>query len=74
MFKEDILQQIKLDFNDSTGKAVKILNNSISKPDYLNTDRIIRSIIFLASRDIDKLKKYIDNASFEERCDIMGIV
>jgi hypothetical protein len=67
MFKEDILQQLKLDFKDSADKAVEILNNATSNNDYLKIDRIIRCIIFLASGDIDKLKKYIDNATFDTK-------
>ena len=70
VFKEDIIQQIKLDFKDSADKVVEILSNAISKTDYLKTDRIIRCIIFLAKGDIDKLEKYIDNAIFDPR-DVM---
>ena len=69
-FKEDITQQIKLDFNDLADKVIEILKDAISKTDYLKTDRIIRCIIFLANGDIDKMKKYIDNAIFDPR-DVM---
>jgi hypothetical protein len=70
IFKEDIIQQLKLDFKESADKAVEILNNAISKTDYLKTDRIIRCIIFLADGNINNLKKYIDNAIFDPR-DVM---
>lgn len=69
-FKEDILQQIGLDFNDLSDKAIEILNKAISKTDYLKTDRVIRCIVFLANGDIEKLRKFIDNAIFDTR-DVM---
>jgi hypothetical protein len=69
-FKEDIHQQIIHDFQDSADKAIEILDKAISQTDYLKTDRVIRSIVFLANGDIDKLKKYIDNAIFDTR-DVM---
>jgi hypothetical protein len=69
-FKDDILQKIRLDFNDSANEVIGILTVAISKTDYLKTDRIIRCIIFLANGDIDNLKKFIDNAIFDPR-DVM---
>jgi hypothetical protein len=69
-FKDDILQKIRLDFNDSADRVIGILTAAISKTDYLKTDRIIRCIIFLANGDIDNLKKFIDNAIFDPR-DVM---
>ena len=69
-FKDDILQKIRLDFNDSADKVIGILIDAITKTDYLKTDRIIRCIIFLAGGNIEKLKKYIDNATFDPR-DVM---
>jgi hypothetical protein len=69
-FKEDIQQRIINDFKDSSDKAIEILDFAISQTDYLKTDRIIRCIVFLANGDIDKLKKFIDNAIFDTR-DVM---
>ncbi len=69
-FKEDIQQRIKHDFNDSADKAIDILGNAILKTDYLKTDRIIRCIVFLANGDLNKLKKFIDNAIIDTR-DVM---
>ena len=66
-FKDDILKQIELDFNDSADKAIEILSEAISKTDYLKTDRVIRCIIFLAKGDIENLRKFIDNAIFDTR-------
>lgn len=45
-FKEDIQQQISLDFNDSADKVVEILTDAISKTDYLKTDRIFGVLSF----------------------------
>jgi len=69
-YKEDIQQRIIHDFQDSSDKAIEILDKAISQTDYLRTDRVIRCIVFLANGDIDKLKKYIDNAIFDTR-DVM---
>jgi hypothetical protein len=69
-FKDDIQQQIELDFNDMSAKAIEILGDAISKTDYLKTDRVIRCILFLSNGDIDKLRKFIDNATFDTR-DVM---
>jgi len=69
-FKDDIQQKIRLDFKDLSDKAIEILSVAISKTDYLKTDRVIRCIIFLANSDIEKLRKFIDNAIFDTR-DVM---
>ncbi len=69
-FKEDIIQQLQQDFTDLSDSAISILQDAITKTDYLKTDRIIRCIIFLANGDIDKLKKSIDHAIFDPR-DVM---
>ena len=69
-FKDDILQKIKLDFNDSTDKVVDILTDAISKTDYLKTDRIIRCIIYLSKGDLDELRHQINIAIGDPR-DVM---
>ena len=68
--KEDIIQQLQQDFSDLADSAISILQDAINKTDYLKTDRIIRCIIFLANGDIEKLRKFIDNAIFDPR-DVM---
>ncbi|MDY6994679.1 MAG: hypothetical protein SVR94_19005 [Pseudomonadota bacterium] len=70
IFKEDIKQRIETDFNEKSDEAFEILSNAVSETDYLKTDRVIRCIIFLANGDLDKLRKYIDNALFDTR-DVM---
>ena len=70
IFKDDILKQIELDFNEVADKAIEMLSDAISKTDYLKTDRVIRCIIFLAKGDLEKLRKFIDNAIFDTR-DVM---
>jgi hypothetical protein len=69
-FKEDIIQRIKTDFNEDSDDAIEILNNAISQSDYLNTDRVIRCIVFLAQGDLNKLKDSIEKAVFDTR-DVM---
>lgn len=68
--KDDIVRQIHFDFKDLADNAIDILNDAISKTDYLETDRVIRSIIFLANGKIENLKKFIDIAIFDTR-DVM---
>lgn len=69
-FKTDIENRIKKDFGEKYSEAFKILTDAINKTDYLKTDRIIRCIIFLSEKSIDKLKSYIDVAIFDPR-DVM---
>jgi hypothetical protein len=47
-----------------------ILSNAIQEYDYLNSDRIVRCIIFLSEKSIDKLKSNIQVAIFDPR-DVM---
>ena len=69
-FKEDISKRIKSDFNDRSDKANKVLKDALSKIDYLNNDRIVRCIIFLANGDLNSLKKHIETAIYDTR-DVM---
>lgn len=69
-FKTDIENRIKKDFGDKASEAFKILEEAINKTDYLKTDRVIRCIIFLSEKSIDKLKSYIEAAILDPR-DVM---
>lgn len=66
----DILQRLELDFKDLADSALKILLDAVNKTDYLENDRIIRCIIFLAKGNIEKLKSNIYIAKGDPR-DIM---
>jgi hypothetical protein len=69
-FKNDIENRIKTDYGEKSSEAFKILEAAISKADYLNTDRVIRCIIFLSEKSIYKLKSYIEVAISDPR-DVM---
>jgi hypothetical protein len=69
-FKTDIENRIKTDFGEKSSEAFKILESAINKTDYLNSDRVIRCIIFLSEKSIEKLKSNIEVAIFDPR-DVM---
>jgi hypothetical protein len=66
-FKDDIIARINTDFGENANKATTMLFDAISKVDYLKTDRVIRSIIFLAKGNLTDLNKYIETATFDTR-------
>jgi hypothetical protein len=70
IFKDDIIKRIQIDFGKNSCEANTILIDAINKVDYLNTDRIIRCIIFLAKGDLTDLKNFIEKATFDTR-DVM---
>ena len=69
-FKADITNKITTDFDANATRALEILENAIAKTDYLETDRVIRCIIFLAKGNMDDLNKYIKAAAIDPR-DVM---
>jgi hypothetical protein len=66
----DIRERINSDFGDKASDVVRIFDEAISKADYLNHNRIIRCIIHLSGKDLSKLKKNIEAATFDPR-DVM---
>lgn len=66
----DIKEKIHSDFGDKAEVAIKTLRAAIAKHDYLNSGRLLRCIIYLADKNIEALKKYIDNAIGDPR-DVM---
>ena len=66
----DIRERIRTDFGDKASDVLKIFDEAISKADYLNQDRIIRCIIYLSDKDLNKLKKNIEKATYDPR-DVM---
>ncbi len=69
-FNEDINLRILNDFEENANKATTMLIDAINKADYLETDRVIRCIIFLAKGNLTDLNKYIETAAFDTR-DVM---
>ncbi len=57
IFKDDINKRIEIDFGVQSNKAIEILKTAIEKTDYLNTDRIIRCIVFVSKGDLNHLQK-----------------
>jgi hypothetical protein len=68
--QEDIIKRIESDFKDLADKATEIIEDAVSKTDYLKTNRVIRCIIYLANGDLTQLHKYIDKAVYDPR-DVM---
>ena len=66
----DILERLRSDFGNNYEKAVIILENSVTKNDYLNHPRIIRCVIFLANKNLEGLKTSIEQAKLDKR-DVM---
>ena len=66
----DIRERIESDFGEKAGEAFKTIHEALTKTDYLNHDRIIRCIVFLTEKDIDKLKDCIETAAADPR-DVM---
>ena len=69
-FKDDIIQRIENDFGQQANLATDILVDAINKVDYLQSDRVIRCILFLAKGDLTDLNKYITSATYDQR-DVM---
>ena len=66
-YPTDIIQKITSDFGESGAYVVTLLDNGIQKTDIIKSDRIIRCILFLAGRDINKLEEYIESAIRDPR-------
>jgi hypothetical protein len=69
-FATDISDKIKSDFGDKAADVFRILDEATAKTEYLNHNRIIRCILFLAEKNIGKLKKMIETAEYDPR-DVM---
>jgi hypothetical protein len=70
IFKDDINKRIEIDFGVQSKMAIEILKTAIEKTDYLNTDRIVRCIVFVSKGDLNNLQKNIIAATNDPR-DIM---
>ena len=63
----DILTQIKHQFGENHKKVIEILENELSENDFLNSNRIIRCLIFLSEKNIEKVKENINLAKIDWR-------
>ncbi len=70
IFEDDIIQRINTDFGEDANKVSKLISDEISNHDYLQTNRIIRCMIYLAKGDLTDLENYIKAATLDPR-DIM---
>ena len=69
-FKEDITTRIKIDFGIKSDEVFERLTQAIEKTEYVSTDRVIRSIIFLSEGNLQELNRYIEVATYDTR-DVM---
>ncbi len=67
---KDIIDEMKIRFDSDYYSAKKILNDYLTKNDYLNSDRIIRCVIFLADNGIESFKSFLESAKGDPR-DVM---
>ena len=63
----DILIQIEFQFDENYKAVLEILETELSKNDFLNSNRIIRCIIFLSKNSVEKLKENISLAIIDWR-------
>jgi len=61
---------MKIRFTSEYDTANKILTEYLTKYDYLNSDRIIRCVIFLANNEIESFKSFLESAKVDPR-DVM---
>ena len=67
---KDIVKEMKVRFNSGFDSAKKILNEYLSNYEYLNSDRIIRCVIFLVDNGIESFKSFLESAKGDPR-DVM---
>ena len=61
---------MKIRFESDFNSANKILSEYLNKYDYLNSDRIIRCVIFLVDNGIESFKSFLESAKGDPR-DVM---
>ncbi len=64
---KDIRDRIETDFGNNSTEVFTMLEQAVLKIDYLNSDRIVRCILFLADKDFEKLKRNIESATNDPR-------
>ncbi|MCB5973082.1 hypothetical protein LIT07_12075, partial [Flavobacterium psychrophilum] len=63
----DILTQIEFQFAKNHKKVLQILETELTENDFLNSNRIIRCIIFLSENSVEKLNENINSAKIDWR-------
>ena len=63
----DILTQIGIQFEENYKTVLQILETELAENDFLNSDRIIRCIIFLSENSVEKLNENINSAKIDWR-------
>ncbi len=66
----DIKEKIHTDFGDNAETVIKTLREAIAEHDYINSERLLRCIIYLMDKKLETLTKYINNAINDPR-DVM---
>lgn len=69
-YATDIVERIKSDFGDKAADVINIFDTAIAKTEYISTPRVIRCILFLAERNVEKLNEMIEAAQGDPR-DVM---
>ncbi|MFD2567339.1 hypothetical protein [Pseudotenacibaculum haliotis] len=64
---KDIVEEMRIRFDSDFNNANKILTEYLNKYDYLNSDRIIRCVIFLANDEIQSFKSFLESAKGDPR-------
>jgi hypothetical protein len=67
---KDIITEMKIRFDSDYDYALKILIEHLTENEYLNSDRIIRCVIFLSDNGIESFKSYLKSAIGDPR-DVM---
>jgi len=67
---KDIINEMKVRFNSNFDSANKILTEYLTNYDYLDSDRIIRCLIFLSKNRIESWKSNLNYAKADPR-DVM---
>lgn len=63
----DIIIEMKSKFKSDFNSVITILMDYLSKYEYLNSNRIIRCVVFLAKNDIESFKYYLESAKIDPR-------
>lgn len=63
----DIIVEMESRFNSDYDSAINILTEYITQNKYLNSDRIIRCVIYLTNGGIESFKSYLESAKGDPR-------
>jgi hypothetical protein len=64
---EDIAKRLRSDFGTSVISAQQLLAEAVGKHEHLNSNRVLRCIIFLAQGDLDQLRTFLEKAIADPR-------